>query len=216
MSSLHKKSNDNRMYLFLLLIAVMTCGIWYIKYLSNHSFLIGTKAQPEELSAKATQVPFSSMIQVEIQGEVNTPGFYTVSREYTVGDLISIAGGFTNNAQTANINLSDAIFEDECITIPAKGETALVSIAHRQKQSEKKDNKETSVNKVDIPIKSININTADSSQLDTLPGIGEKIANSIIQYREENGDFQSIEEIKNVPKIGDKIFEQIKDRITIE
>jgi competence protein ComEA len=62
----------------------------------------------------------------------------------------------------------------------------------------------------------ININTADEAMLDTLPGIGPSKARSIIEYRNQNGPFQSIEEIKNVPGIGDKTFEQLKDLIAVE
>lgn len=61
----------------------------------------------------------------------------------------------------------------------------------------------------------ININTADKEQLKTLPNIGDVIAQNIIEYRNSNGLFKNIEEIKNVARIGDKIFEQIKDLITI-
>lgn len=61
----------------------------------------------------------------------------------------------------------------------------------------------------------VNINTADADALDTLPGIGPTIAQRIITYREENGNFTSIEEIKNVSGIGDSKYEEIKDSITI-
>lgn len=61
----------------------------------------------------------------------------------------------------------------------------------------------------------ININTASKEGLMTLPSIGESIAQNIIEYRQENGDFKSIEEIKNVKRIGDKTYEKIKDYITV-
>lgn len=61
----------------------------------------------------------------------------------------------------------------------------------------------------------ININTADVYTLDTLPGIGEALAEDIINYRNETKGFESIDEIKDVPGIGDKIFDGIKDRITV-
>lgn len=61
----------------------------------------------------------------------------------------------------------------------------------------------------------ININTASAEDLDTLPGIGPARAADIIAYREENGSFQNIEELKNVKGIGDKSFEDLKDLITV-
>ncbi len=70
---------------------------------------------------------------------------------------------------------------------------------------------ETSANQSDL----ININTADATELDKLPGIGPAKATDIISYRETNGGFQSIEEINNVKGIGDKTFENLKDLITV-
>ncbi len=62
----------------------------------------------------------------------------------------------------------------------------------------------------------VNINTADSSELQSLPGIGTTIANSIIEYRKENGNFETIEDLKNVSRIGDKTFDKLKDLITVD
>ena len=76
-------------------------------------------------------------------------------------------------------------------------------------EEKNEQNTENSLPKIDL-------NTADQEHLCTLPGVGEAIAERILSYREENGDFSSIEELKNVSGIGEKVFEGLRDRIAVE
>lgn len=211
-----QKQKEQRLLLLLLVLMVTISGIWYSNYQSNESFAFGKEANPDVLEKNAYEPVLPETLKVEIKGAVNQPNVYKLPIGSTVNDLIALAGGLTNDACASNINFSDAVFNKECITIPKTGESPLLSISYSEKSVQKKEGSETSENKVDIPSKYININEADKYQLQTLPSIGEKLSESIIKYREENGKFQSIEEIKNVSKIGDKIFEQIKDKITVE
>ena len=126
-------------------------------------------------------------IVVEIKGEVKNPAIYTMPENTRISDLVSIAGGFTSYADTLNINLATKL-EDGMIIIINKNE-----------------NIDTRVN----------INKATIEELMTLDGIGEAKAKAIIEYRNANGLFKTIEEIKNVSGITDKIFKNIKDKITI-
>ena len=126
-------------------------------------------------------------IVVEIKGEVKNPAIYTLPENTRISDLVSIAGGFTSYADTLNINLATKL-EDGMIIIINKNE-----------------NLDTRVN----------INKATIEELMTLDGIGEAKAKAIIEYRNANGLFKTIEEIKNVSGITDKIFKNIKDKITI-
>lgn len=215
-SNKKNEEKEQRLFIVLLVFMVIISGIWYSKYQPNQSFVFGKEANPDSLEKNAYEPVLSETLKVEIKGAVNNPNIYKLPINSTIKDLINEAGGLTKDASISNINFSDVVFNKECITIPKAGESSLLSVSYIQKPTQNQEGSETFVNKVDIPLKYININEADKYQLQILPSIGEKLSESIIKYREEHGKFQSIEEIKNVPKIGDKIFEQIKDKITVE
>ena len=131
-------------------------------------------------------------IVVEIKGEVKSPGIYTLPKDTRVQDLITVAGGLTVNADTSSINLASKLSDGMVVVIPKSGSDT----------SSKTQGK-------------ININTATVEELCTLSGIGTSLAQKIVDYRTQNGPFSSIEDIKNVPGIGDALFNKIKDNITI-
>ncbi|MBQ6759123.1 MAG: helix-hairpin-helix domain-containing protein [Selenomonadaceae bacterium] len=112
-------------------------------------------------------------------------------------DAVNKAGGLTNLADAGAINLAEPLTDGQHIHIPTK-EISL------QAQS-------ISTASSDL----VNINTADTERLETLKGIGPALAQRIIEYREQNGAFQSIDELKNVRGIGQKKFDAFKDKITI-
>lgn len=138
-------------------------------------------------------------IVVEIKGEVSKPDVYYMSSDSIVEDLIKEAGGLTANASVEGINRAKALVNHECIVIPNKN--APITNAGLEQSSQTSGGK-------------VNINTADESELDTLPGIGPSRAKDIIKYREQNGGFKSIDELKNVSGIGDASYEKLKDSIT--
>lgn len=143
-------------------------------------------------------------ITVEIKGAVNKPDVYILDENSIINDLITLAGGVTENADLSSINRAQKLQDHEMIYIVDKNE-----------ESEKKS---ISVNTWGSSLESdtlVDINTATSEQLKTLNGVGDSKAKSIIEYREQNGGFKSIEEIKNVTGIGEKMFEKIKDSITV-
>lgn len=124
---------------------------------------------------------------VEIKGEVKNPGIYTVKYDATIHDVIVIAGGLLETANTDTINLARKVSNEEVIVIS------------------KIEEKEMEL---------ISINSATQEQLESLPGIGPSIASRIIEYRTTN-PFLSLEDIKNVKGIGDKMFNKIKDYICL-
>lgn len=174
-----------------------------------------------------------SYISVDIKGYINKPGVYKIddSIDYRINDLITLAGGLKKDADTSILNLSTKLKDEMVIIIYSKEEiknfietinTTKTKLKICETQSiindacikEKDlDNTKTIIEEPKEQI--ININEATKEQLMEIPGIGESKANSIIQYRNENGQFNSIEDIKNVSGIGDKFFEQIKDYITV-
>ena len=135
-------------------------------------------------------------IVAEIKGEVVKPDVYTLNEGSIIRDLIEAAGGLTPEADISNINRAKELSNHELIII-------------------KNINDEVSQEKVEAEDGKININTADINKLKEIPGIGDVKANSIIIYRESNGNFKSIEDLKNVDGIGEKTFEKIKNNIKI-
>ena len=155
-------------------------------------------------------------ITVEIEGEIKYPGIYNITEGYTLKDVVEKAGGLTEYANVVSLDWN--VFDGQKIVIPKKEENFIIeysSLFLEQKQKQENEQQYEEISE-DTKRLYININTADVEELDLLPGIGEKLAESIISYRTENGFFQTIEDIKNVPKIGDSIFEKIKDYITIQ
>lgn len=144
------------------------------------------------------------MIVVEIKGEVVSPDVYEISEGSIIRDLITKAGGLTNEANIDKINRADKLRDNQLIVIPNKND---LSNANTNINISKEGN--TSEDGI------ININTASLEELQKINGVGEIKAKSIINYREKNGGFKSIDEMKNIEGIGDKTFEKMKDQITI-
>lgn len=143
-------------------------------------------------------------IVVEIKGEVKEPNIYYLEEGSIIGDLIIEAGGLTEEANIDGINRAELLSSHQCIVIPNKNEVD-EEVAVISQGVLETNNKEGL----------ININKATESELDTLPGIGPSRAADIISYRESNGGFKSIDEIKNVKGIGEASFEKLKEKITI-
>lgn len=151
-------------------------------------------------------------IYVHIAGEIKYPGVYEMENGDRVFQLVEKAGGVTENADISSINLSKKLIDGEKIVIFSKkvsidSENASI-VSNQSNNSTSKGSSNTTSNL-------ININTASQKELEELPGIGPTLAQRIIDYREKNGYFQTIEDIKKVSGIGDKKFEAIKDLITI-
>lgn len=136
-------------------------------------------------------------IYIDIKGEVETPGVYKMKETDRIIDAIIKSGGLKVEANTTNINLSKKLIDEMMIYIPNKSEEEKCPIIIEEENSK------------------ININKADITKLTTIPGIGESKANDIITYRNENGNFKSIDDIKNVKGIGETTFNNIKDYITV-
>lgn len=147
-------------------------------------------------------------ITVFISGEVKNPGVVAIDAEKRLSDAVNELGGTTENADLNKVNLAVKLKDESHYIIPKIGDN---SESH---------NKETFENNIENDLNDknnlININAASIQELDALPGVGEATANKIVNYREEKGKFNSIEEIKNVNGIGDKKYEELKTLISIE
>ena len=169
----------------------------------------------------------TSTVFVDIKGAVNAPGVYEIDSDKRIMDVINLAGGLTNKASTINLNLSKKVEDEMYIVIYTKSElneyqkknddVSTASCASLECVCPDKNNA-ACINKNSestVVTDKVSINTATKEQLMTLTGIGEAKANAIIAYRNEKGKFNDISEIKNVSGIGDSLYEQIKNDITI-
>lgn len=153
-------------------------------------------------------------IIIHIAGEVKNPGIVKIKEGARIADVIEQAGGLTEQANIANINLAYIIEDGQKITIPSKEQYIQEYISSDSGEGIIEENTHTNTTSTKNTI--VNINKANKEELQTLQGIGESTAQKIIDYREQNGNFKQIEDIKNVPGIGESKFEAIKNNIKIK
>jgi len=163
----------------------------------------------EEPAIPVTAPVQTQKIVVHVAGAVKNPGVYTLEEGQRVKDAIEVAGGPLPEADLLRLNLAQKLQDEDKLYVPKIGETP-------EQPEQENISYGATVGIVTKNDGKININTADETELIKLPGIGPATAQKIIDYRKTNGSFKSIEEIKNVSGIGDKKFEQIKDKIKVK
>lgn len=173
--------------------------------------------QPPAPTAAPDPTPTPGPLRIFVNGAVAAPAVYELPHDGIVQQAIERAGGFTDEANTAVVNLALPLFEGMQIFVPTQDETAaqppaVVSEPARSVGVELGAGGETAVA---APSSLVNINSADVAELDTLPGIGPSTAEKIVEYRETNGPFATIDEITSVSGIGPAKFEQIQSFITV-
>lgn len=192
----------------------------------DENIVLNTKNDTKKEEEEEEEVYY----QVDIKGEVINPGIYTVKEGSRVIDVIRLAGYLTEVADTSVLNLSKKVKDEMVIIVYSYDEVVNFTATKEKEEIEqeaclsqngiqndaciKDSTDDTSSSSVVISGK-LSLNTATLDELMTLPGIGESKAQAIIEYREEVGAFQNIEELKEVSGIGDAIFDQIKENITI-
>lgn len=139
-------------------------------------------------------------IYIDVAGAVKNPGVVLLPSGSRVFQAIEAAGGVDTSADTININLASELNDGDKIYVPFKDEN--LNYSGYEQFNNSKEGK-------------ININTADLLTLTQLSGVGVVTAENIISYREQNGKFKKIEDIKNVSGIGDKTFEKFKEQICV-
>lgn len=145
-------------------------------------------------------------ILVEIKGEVKKPDVYLMKEDSIVKDLIKEAGGATDNSDTSKLNLAQKLRDGMCIVVPnVQSNTGNMITAPVSSNVGISSNSEI-----------ININTATKEELKKLPSVGDVTADKIIAYREKNGGFKTIEDIKKVDRIGESTFNKLKDKIDVK
>ena len=157
----------------------------------------------------------NNLYYVDIKGAVANPGVYSIESNKRVIDAIKMAGGLLDNSDTTNINLSKYVTDEMVIVIYTKEELEKINNSIDYSFNDAYQDYNNSKNKSSDNNNLININSASLEELKTLPGIGDTKAKSIIDYRESNGKFNSIEDIQNVKGIGSSLYEKIKNNITV-
>lgn len=147
-----------------------------------------------------------TIITVYVSGEVNSPGLVELPSDSRIADAIKVCGDFTPLADKAKINLAQKLTDGMQIQVSSKAPVNNSNEQVNDTNSNIPSNNNSSSNL-------ININTATKEDLDTLPGIGPATAQKIIDYRQEHGNFSSIEDIKNVKGIGEAKFSKMQDKI---
>ena len=163
--------------------------------------------------------------KVDIKGQINNPGIYEVVISSRVIDVINLAGGLTVNADTSVINLSKKVIDEMVIIVYSKEEVTnfkKTKEIEQQVQNQCIQKDENSLkndacisSNNNISTNKISINNATKEELITLPGIGESKAKDIIDYRTKNGPFKKLEDLKNIPGIGENVYNNLKENITL-
>ena len=208
-----------------IIISIIIISFLYYIYTKDDQISISTEETIEEnIVEEETEEEniVEENIIVHVSGAVNKEGIVELAPNSRISDAIDQAEGLKENADTKEINLAFKLEDGMKIYIPTIGENNNI-------ENEESSNYITSsggtvqaqeenieINSDQKTSQKININTATQTELETLPGIGPSTSTKIINYREENGKFQTIEEIKEVSGIGDAKYENIKDLISVK
>jgi competence protein ComEA len=156
-------------------------------------------SEPSPLSSGTAPTP-GTQIGVDVIGAVQQPGVYYLDPAARIVDLIEAAGGFAPDANREQMNLASRLKDGQQVYVPRVGERS-------QAAAEPVAQKAGGM---------VNLNQADTAELDALTGIGPATAEAIVDYRESNGPFKRVEDLQNVKGIGPALFSKIKDQITID
>lgn len=182
-------------------LALLAGGIYFLSFGRDKVISSGDPlpiAEESKESPSIIEEADSRLIAVHICGAVKNPDrVYYLREGARVEEAVIAAGGVTDSADLEQVNLAALLKDGQKLRIPLKGEEI---------EEETEENPQTLLT---------NINFATKIELQNLPGIGETYANRIVEYRTREGDFQKIEDIMKVKGIGEKIFAEIKELITV-
>lgn len=224
---------SKRKTLLYFIIIVVLLILSYIIYINKNNSVFAINKTTTDIIKKASKIKVvKKKIKVDVKGMVNNPGVYELDENSRVIDAINVAGGVNDLADTSSINLSKKLKDENVIVVESTKEPEkVIEYVYKEcncpkfndaclktnevvnYQEVKEDNNKENSEIIEAGL--ISINSATKEELQTLSGVGESKAIAIIKYREENGNFKSIEEVMNVSGIGNSLFEKIKDNITL-
>jgi len=172
----------------------------------------------------STSVPTPLTVKVHVAGAVVRPGVYELSSTARVVDAVKAAGGASSRADLERINLAQTLIDTEQVFVPSRlSRLPKVTTAPRLKPSRTTvaasspaaGSPTGSSPGIGSSVSRVNINTATSDQLDSLPGVGPATSKAIISYRSRKGPFGKVEDLLNVPGIGPAKVAALRDFVTV-
>lgn len=163
-------------------------------------------AQAEEQAA-SEQDSDVRQVGVDVEGAVASPGLYLVSADARVNDAVAAAGGMTSDADRQRVNLAQKVEDGMQVYVPSREETPATT-GTTTTGAGQASSSGASKGKV-------NLNTASAEELQTLSGIGPSLSQRIIDYRQANGPFKSVDDLRKVSGIGDTRFKSLKDLVCV-
>lgn len=187
----------------LIVVCFCSCGKDTAHYIETDT-VVSEMPDTEVEATEENQITSSEskLLYVYVCGQVKNPGVYTLPEGSRIYDVFELAGGFTESAATDYWNQARLLKDGEMLYVPSKEEVKDRPIEEETKGQTYESNK-------------VNINTATIAELMSLPGIGETKAKAILAYRQEHGEFSSLEELKQVEGIKEAVFTKIKAYIEI-
>lgn len=221
----YKKQIIITIVIIVIIVILAILSIYFIKLYPQEKVSSEIKTNDNYISKEPDSQ--KEQYKVDIKGEVINPGIYTLDINSRVIDVINMAGGLSENANTTVINLSKKITDEMVIIIYSNEEVANFKKTKEieeqvVRQCEQKDENALTNSACITPSKeetisstNVSINNATKEELMTLPGIGESKAEEIIKYRSEHSGFTNVEQLKEISGIGESLFAKIKDHITL-
>ncbi|MBD5806015.1 competence protein ComEA [Lactobacillus sp. 0.1XD8-4] len=169
---------------------------------SNANAVLASSISSSESSSIKTD---PKIVAVDIKGAVQQPGVYQLKADSRVNEALTAAGGPLANADLRQVNLAKQLTDQQMIYIPVVGETPPMSATSNALPTKNESGNSPT----------INLNTATKEQLCQITGIGDKKADLILQYRQEHGQFKSIDELKEINGFGEKTVAKLKDYLAV-
>lgn len=204
---MNRIKNLNLKVIIIPLIVVVALFVFFARSEGKDNLVTDTESVMDSAAAPETS---TDIVICDVSGAVKNPKVVELKKGERIGDAIEAAGGLTSKADISNINRAAIVKDGDKILIPEAGSSndSSNTVNHTHNPSENIENTQTASGK-------ININSADSTALQQIPGVGPVTADKILEYRNQNGSFSNLEELKNINGIGDKTFEKMKDQITL-
>jgi competence protein ComEA len=173
--------------------------------------LIWRSARSDTVVLKVSQLDDPHVVTVYVGGQVNTPGLHSLSRGSRVADAIAAAGGLTNDGDTSTLGMAAPLRDADQIIVPTRPTPTPTA---------------SPLDGVDTPtVRSgggesaasgiVNINTATESELETLPGIGSRLAERIVEHRLRNGPFRTVDDLEAIQGISQRMVDELRPMVTI-